>query len=221
MGGRRNFRAARCARCGVHDELCVCDRMPRVSLETRLLLVQNAHERNKPTNTGRLAALMLENSQMLHYAVRGEVFDPTPLESEALDYLLVFHREGEQEQLSPQTDWGGGGRTRALVFLDGTWAQCSRMSRRVPGLEKMRTVSLPPGPPSPWRVRGETHPDRLSTLEAIIRAIELVEGPAPAAIMREWFYLVTARLMFMKAMLRSPEVPPEWLATGPSASDAE
>lgn len=210
MGGRRNFRAERCEGCGLHLPLCVCDRMPRVRLSTRVVIVQNNHERTKPTNTGRLAALMLENSELSFYAVRGETFDPSPLQRPGLDYALVFHRETDTPVLSPTDPPPVAGKTRALVFLDGTWAQCSRMSRRVPVVRDMPAYALPSGPASPWSVRGETHPERLSTLEAILRALELVEDPAAIEALRDWFYLVTAGQLYMKNKLPSPEVPTEW-----------
>jgi DTW domain-containing protein YfiP len=186
--------------------------MPKIETRTRVILVQNDHERTKPTNTGRLAHLMLSNSRLLRYAVRGQTFDPAPLCDPDTDYFLIFHRDEDQAELSPESLESGPDRERALVFLDGTWAQCSRMSHRVPGLERMRVLSLPPGPRSPWRVRAETHPDRMSTLEAIIRAVEIVEGAEPARQMRAWFYRVTAAMMYMKAMLPRPDMPDEWAA---------
>lgn len=186
--------------------------MPRVELATHVVLVQNDHERTKPTNTGRLVDLMLSNCQLLRYAVRGEVFDPSPLCDPATDYFLIFHRAEEPPALTRDDCLSPPGRTRALVFLDGTWAQCSRMSHRVPGLADMPMRSLPPGPPSPWRVRAETHPDRMSTAEAVIRAVEIAEGPEAARRMRAWFYRVTAGLMYMKSMLARPEMPEAWAA---------
>ncbi len=212
MGGRRNFRAQRCPACGLHIPLCLCASMPRLRLETHVVLVQNNHERNKPTNTGRLASLMLDASERLFYGVRGEPFDPSPLLDPGTDYWLIFHRPERSRILTRDRVVARPGRRRALVFLDGTWAQCSRMSRRIAALESMPMLALPPGPPSPWRVRGETHPERMSTLEAVIRALEIVEGPGPARRMREWFYAVTARTMYMKSMLPSPELPSEWAA---------
>jgi DTW domain-containing protein YfiP len=186
--------------------------MPRVSLTTRVVLVQNNHERTKPTNTGRLAALMLDNSELCFYAVRGESFDPTPLQRPELDYALVFHRESATPILSRTNPAPVPGKTRTLVFLDGTWAQCSRMSRRVTAVQDMPAYALPPGPPSPWAVRGETHPDRLSTLEAVLRALELVEDTDAVETMRDWFDLVTAGQLYMKNKLPSPSVPDEWRA---------
>lgn len=210
MGGRRNFRADRCEACGLHPDLCLCADMPRVELQTRIVLVQNDHERTKPTNSGRLVHLMLPDSRLLRYAVRGETFDPSPLRDPEIDYFLIFHRAEEPPALTREECVPRRDRRRALVFLDGTWAQCSRMSHRVPGLADMPMRSLPPGPPSPWQVRAETHPDRMSTAEAVIRAVEIVEGAAPALQMRRWFYRVTAGMMYMKSMLPDPQMPASW-----------
>lgn len=99
----------------------------------------------------------------------------------------------------------------ALIVLDGTWAQCARMSRKTPALRRMPTFSVPPGPPSHWGVREETDEARLSTLEAIIRAMALLEGPSPARVMQHHFDRVAARMLYMKGKLRSIAVPDTWV----------
>lgn len=98
----------------------------------------------------------------------------------------------------------------ALIVLDGTWAQCARMSRKTPALRRMPTFSVPPGPPSHWGVREEIDEARLSTLEAIIRAIALLEGPSPARVMQHYFDRVAARMLHMKAKQRTIDVPTAW-----------
>jgi DTW domain-containing protein YfiP len=99
-----------------------------------------------------------------------------------------------------------------IVLLDGTWAQCSRMSRRVPELLSMQAVALPDGLPSHWGVRRASDPSRLSSFEAAIRVIELCEGPRAALSMQTYFDRVAAAMLFMKSKLRTPEVPDEWIA---------
>jgi hypothetical protein len=195
--------------------------MPSVRTEARIVIVQNRHELHKPTNTGRLARHLLVDSVLLTFGERERAFDFAPLLDPTLDLRLVFHREEPTAALA-RDEPTRPGRRRGLVFLDGTWGQCSRMSRRIEALREVPVRVLPPGPTSPWRVRRETHPQRLSTLEAIIRAIAVVEGEAPAAVLRAWFHRVTARLMFMKGMLPSPEVPAAWVESGsdqPRAAD--
>lgn len=215
MSGKRKNSLARCEQCGVHQHLCVCEFLPQVSLGTgvSMLVVQNNHERNKPTNTGRLVERVIEQAQIIHYAVRGESFDPTPLRREGVDYRVIFPRDDATE-LSSEQARPVGGRELCWVILDGTWGQCSRMSRRVPGLSDMPAYSLPSGPPGHWGVRKADDPSRISTFEAVMRLVEVVHGDAAARPMHDFFDRLAAAMLFMKGKLRSPEVPAQWPVVG-------
>ena len=83
------------------------------------------------------------------------------------------------------------------------------MARRVPVVQDLPCVVLPPGPPSIW-VRAQHDERGLSTFEAALRLLELVEGIDVIRPLREAFEIVTARLLFMKGRLRTPDVPREW-----------
>src|ERR1041385_2683117 len=65
----------RCPDCCLHRSLCLCAMIPRVVTRTRVVLVMHQLELNKPTNTGRLAARCLPNSEVL---VRGLSAQPLP-----------------------------------------------------------------------------------------------------------------------------------------------
>lgn len=229
---QRRFAAERCAECGVHPQLCVCDQRPWLDLETALLIVRSNKERNKPTNTARMLPQMLHNAELVHYGARvreygGEredEFDASVLTRPERDYLLMFPRVEDPEGPSPkpapilnaellaERRAARPGAMLTIVLLDGTWAQCSRMSRRVPELMSMQAVALPEGLPSHWGVRMASDPSRLSSFEAAIRVIELCEGPRAALSMQTYFDRVAAAMLFMKSKLRSPEVPAEWIA---------
>jgi DTW domain-containing protein YfiP len=221
---QRRFAAERCAECGVHPQLCVCAQRPWLDLETALLIVRSNKERNKPTNTARMLPQMLRNAELVHHGERGVEFDASVLTRPERDYLLIFPRvddpEGPTPKPAPILDAELLAARRAarpdamltIVLLDGTWAQCSRMSRRVPELMSMQAVALPEGLPSHWGVRMASDPSRLSSFEAAIRVIELCEGPRAALSMQTYFDRVAAAMLFMKSKLRTPEVPDEWVA---------
>ena len=76
-------------------------------------------------------------------------------------------------------------------------------------MKDLRCVALPPGPPSIW-VRTQHDPRGVSTFEAALRVLELREPPEVADALRRAFEVVTARLLFMKGRLRSPDVPERW-----------
>lgn len=214
VGGQRQFRAERCADCGVHTELCVCPLRPHLDLATRVVVVQHNRDRNKPTNTGRHVPAVLRNADITRYAVRGAEFDPAPLLDPAYDYALLFHRaEGDPVPGVPELgldELRAASRPRAIVVLDGTWAQASRMSRRIPEVARLPTFTLPSGPPSIYTVRTRQDPERLCTFEAVTRIVAAIEGEAPARAMQRWFNELTARLLFMKGRLPKPVVPSEW-----------
>jgi DTW domain-containing protein YfiP len=63
-----------------------------------------------------------------------------------------------------------------LIVPDGTWRQASKVRKRLRGLDDVPCVTLPPGPPSRYRLRFESRDDGLATIEAIARAFGILEG---------------------------------------------
>jgi DTW domain-containing protein YfiP len=211
---QRKKRAGRCEGCGLHHALCLCARFPRAEVETPLVVVQHIRERFKPTNTGRLLQQMVSGVALTHFGMREPPFDASALQRTDVRFHILFPREDATE-LSP----GNVAQMRAelqpgqrlgFVLLDGTWHQCSRMSRRVPVVDTLPCVSLPPGPPSRWGVRTQHDVRGLSTFEAGMRLLAALEGEAVAAPLREIFFELAARLQYMKGSLRQPVVPDDW-----------
>jgi len=64
----------------------------------------------------------------------------------------------------------------ALVLLDGTWPQARCLYRDNPWLWSLPHVRLTPERPGRYRVRGEPGPHCLSTLEAGVAALCMLEG---------------------------------------------
>jgi DTW domain-containing protein YfiP len=183
----------------------VCELLPRVRFATPIVIVQHVRERFKPTNTARLFARMAPETVVLSYGLAHPPFDPTPLEDRSVEWHLLFPREGApvlDPRKCPTAD-----RRLGLVVLDGTWTQCARMSRRVPGVLGLPSFSLPDGPPSIWTVRTQRQANGLSTFEAALRAIELVEGSAVVLPVLQAFAWVTARVLRLKGKRPSFEVP--------------
>ncbi|NVB39498.1 DTW domain-containing protein [Pseudenhygromyxa sp. WMMC2535] len=220
--GQRRFVAERCPDCGLHAHLCACAERPQITLGTEIVVLQNNRERNKPTNTGRMIPQLLTHSQLVYYGARDEPWRGEVLARPGREVLLIFPRvddpEGPNPRPAPSLDAASAasfaGKPLTLVLLDGTWAQCSRMSRRVPELAALPAWGLSEAPGSDgghWGVRTASEPGRLSSFEAAIRLVELFEGPAPALRMQVYFDLIAARMLHMKAKLSAPEVPGAWI----------
>lgn len=71
------------------------------------------------------------------------------------------------------------GRARVLVALDGTWSQAKNMLRRSKLLNSINKVSLSPVRPSAYEFRRQPRPECLSTLEAVVESLRVLEAIEP------------------------------------------
>ncbi len=155
----------------MHGSLCLCALIPRIETRTRLVLVIHRYEDRKPTNTGRLAAECLRNSEVV---VRGHETQPSgPLTFPVgAQHVLLF----PHPDAVPIERFATSPRAVTLVVPDGTWRQASKVRNRVPGLRDIPCVSLPRGALSNYRLRVDAHEEGLATIEAIGRGLRVLEG---------------------------------------------
>ena len=188
----------RCKGCMMHMSMCLCSLFEaKLETRTRVLLVIHRAEIRKPTNTGHLATKCLVNSSVL---VRGNEEEPT----EAIDFgdsepVLLFPHDGVTELVPvdhPVT----------LIVPDGNWRQASKVRARVPGLKDVRCVTLPPGPPSIYRLRTEAHDHGLATAEAIARAMGILEGPHVHDALMHVFRTMVERTLWIRVTIPASEV---------------
>jgi DTW domain-containing protein YfiP len=158
--------AGRCSRCYLPTRLCLCAEVPRIDTRTAFLVIRHNKEKEKSTNTARMAALALLRCEVLTYGAPGEPFDTSVLEAPDTWLLFPGAQPPAPEAPPPQR----------LVVLDGSWGQARRMVQRVPVLRRLPGLTLPPPLPDTRRLRRPPHPEGMSTLEAIAGALALLEG---------------------------------------------
>lgn len=180
----------RCITCRLHVHACVCAEIVRVETTTRVVVVMHHTEARRSTNTGRLALACLPNSE-LH--LRGVPGAPETLALEPRRERLVLFPHEDAEVLTQRPT---GAPPVTLVVPDGTFRQASKVRARVEGLESTRAVRLPPGAPSRYRLRAFPHAHALSTIEAIGRALTILEGDPTAeeALTRVFLRMVSRTL---------------------------
>jgi DTW domain-containing protein len=198
---RRGNAALRCPRCRMHGSLCVCALIPRLETRTRLTLIIHRFEDRKPTNTGRLAAECLTNSEVL---VRGHEAQPSEAfrAPEGSRAVVLFPYEGAR----PLTDFAGTREPVTLVVPDGNWRQASKVHKRVPGLRDLPCATLPPGAPSRYRLRAEAHEEGLATIEAIARAFGILEGAHVQAALEQVFRVMVERTLWARGEATAEDV---------------
>ncbi len=198
---RRANAHLRCSRCRMHGSLCVCALIHRIATRTRLVLVIHRIEARKPSNTGRLAVECLPNSEVW---VRGHADAPSaPLEIDAgSDPVFLFPHEGA----GSLADLARSPRPVTLIVPDGTWRQASKVRQRVPGLRDVPCVSLPPDVRSVYRLRAEAHDHGLATIEAIARAMGILEGVHVRRALEHVFRAMVERTLWSRGEIATENV---------------
>lgn len=161
-----------CARCQRPLSLCLCALIPRLESRTRVLLLQHPSERRHPLNTARLAALGLVNAQL----EIGDQFPQLPRWLEGHEPWLLF--PGPAAVSVDQLPSAASAESpRLLVIPDGTWRKARLLLHANPLLAALPRLTLPTGPASRYRVRKAPAPEALSTVEAVVAALNVLEAP--------------------------------------------
>lgn len=155
---------------------CYCAHVTPIPTQTRVVVLQHPRERHKAIGTARIAALCLPNAEILvgydfeHDArVRSLLADPAA--PAVLLYPSPDARDLRSDPLKgPVT----------LVLLDGTWSQARSLLRDNAWLQRLPRVAFAPDAPSEYRIRREPREDFVSTIEALVHALGLLEDGDPA-----------------------------------------
>jgi DTW domain-containing protein YfiP len=162
----------RCPRCLRPQAVCLCALIPALPSRTRVLILQHPSEVSHALNTARLAALGLLNAELLV----GEIFEDLHARLNPPGYracLLFPDDRASALQPCPAAD-----EPALLVVPDGTWRKARKLLHLNPLLATLPRVGLAQPEASRYRLRKAPGPGALSTIEAITRALEVLEAPA-------------------------------------------
>ena len=198
---RRLLAEHRCPRCEIRKPLCFCDRIPSIDLQTRLIILMHTAEEVLTSNTARLAGKALTNSEVRIRGRKNQRMSTDGFVREGSSSLLLFpspfaaelNAEFVARLAKPVT----------LLVPDGSWVQTKRFVRRDPAFVGIQHVKLPPGPPSEYRLRVQSHESGLCTLEAIARAIGILESPEAQAQLEALLKVMVERTLLSRGALRN------------------
>ncbi|WPC03705.1 DTW domain-containing protein [Pseudomonas benzenivorans] len=163
-----------CPRCCRPLDHCLCALIPRLDSHTRVLILQHPSEVGHALNTARLAALGLGNAELRV----GEVLEGLPQLLAQPGYRPCLLFPGEGAQPLAQFAEAGQGTPPLLVVPDGTWRKARKLLHLNPALAALPRVALPQGLSSRYRLRKAPMPGALSSIEAIVQALDILEAPA-------------------------------------------
>ncbi|OEC35377.1 DTW domain-containing protein YfiP [Pseudomonas cuatrocienegasensis] len=181
-----------CPRCQRPLTHCLCALIPDIDSRTRVLILQHPSETTHALNTARLAALGLRNAQLCV----GEVFDDLAqwLEQPGYRPCLLFPGDEAQVLTVPaKTDT-----PLLLVVPDGTWRKARKLLHLNPILAALPRVRLSAVGASRYRLRKAPEAGALSTIEAIVEALQVLEAPSTfEALLRPFDALIEGQIAAM------------------------
>ena len=206
-----------CRRCERPQSVCLCADLVEVDTQARILILQHPRESSVRIGTARLAELAFKNA-VRHVgvefagcaAVRQALNDP-----EAPAILLYPGKDARSLELCAPRH------PVTLVVVDGTWWQAAKIFKRNPELRSLPRYALNPAAPSRYRIRREPAAHCVSTIEAIVAAVTILEGDDGAArfALRAFDTLVEHQLRFARERRARRHVARKQGARRPSASE--
>lgn len=158
-----------CERCSRPQSNCLCALIPHLPSRTRVLILQHPDEQRHALNTARFASLGLQNAQL---QVCERIDATLAADLDDGDSWLLFPGADAQ----PLQAMAARPKPQRLVVPDGSWRKARKLLHLNPALAALPRVCLPEGLPSRYRLRKAPSVGALSTIEAIVTALNVLEG---------------------------------------------
>jgi len=169
---------------------CLCSLFPSLASRTQVLILQHPSESGHALNTARLVARGLSTAELRV----GELFGDLP--DDGIRNYLLFPGEDDV----PLASLAASAEPVRLIVPDGTWRKARKLLHLNPGLASLPRVALPEGLVSRYRLRKAPMPGALSTLEAVVTALNTLEGEGRFdALLRPFEALIEAQIEAMGA----------------------
>ena len=193
-----------CPACRLPGWLCVCAHAPRVATRTSLLLIVHVHDMGRTSNTARLLALAIRDVTLVGHGGLPVPPDPASHVPAGATPVVLFPGRGART-LTPEL-LATLPSPPALVVPDGNWKQTGRMVKRLPLLAGAVKVALPVRTFTGSALRRNRPGGRMSTYEAVVQALAILEGEAVAETLLDFYRRATDRMLLVRGKLRLGDV---------------
>ncbi|MBN2790664.1 MAG: DTW domain-containing protein [Candidatus Delongbacteria bacterium] len=180
-----------CPLCRLYKDICICSEIKKFNLDTRISILMHNKEKRKVSNTAKIAYLTLNNCNLV---TKGEKDVNTDINSiiSSQHINIVLYPDASKElnrELLQNFD-----KPVNLIVLDGNYNQAGKMFRSDIALQKAIKVRLPLGQIRKDQLRSPVHPEQVSTIEAVINALEIIGDTEANEHMEYLFGELTLRL---------------------------
>lgn len=171
----RGFRTKRCAFCLLPEHLCLCDTIIAQEAKSQFCLLMYDTEVMKPSNTGKLIADVLPNTQAF-------LWSRTQPEQALLEIIkaperqayIVFPETYASNERIVYNQLPINSKPPLFILLDGTWSEARKMFRKSPYLDLLPIFSLNKASKCEYKLRHAAREDQHCTAEVAASILEQV-----------------------------------------------
>ena len=164
-----------CSQCFRPPSLCYCHALVQITNTTKVVIIQHPLEEKHPFNTGRIAQLCLTNCEFIvAETLAGNELTkilnvPSVLLYPSLEWLPKVAEINNDPQLALKT-------IQQLIVIDANWKKSKKILHLHPQLQQLPRINLDGDCHSLYAIRKTSMQNGLSTLESIVKAMNLLEA---------------------------------------------
>lgn len=166
----KNSPRPKCNRCLRPLTHCLCHHISELANRIQVLVLQHPDESKHPLNTARLAVLGLKNAELWV----GESFPQLEDRLKTVDLACLLFPAQAHSEIQPVAAIAAEV-TSMLIVPDGTWRNVRKIIKTNPSLSTLPHLGLALDQPSHYRIRKTREIAAVSTIEAIVRALTVLE----------------------------------------------
>jgi DTW domain-containing protein YfiP len=162
-----------CPECDFLKSRCLCDTLKVIPNHTAIIVLQHPTESKHPLNTVRIMKKSFKDISVLV----GEDFTQDLKLNTILshpDNVVGLLYPGEHAGIL-SSDLQSSQAITHLILIDGTWRKAKKIFMLSKNLHNTLMLKLSPEEKSDYRIRKAPTPDSLSTLEASVEALKILE----------------------------------------------
>ncbi|MFV8782530.1 tRNA-uridine aminocarboxypropyltransferase [Microbulbifer sp. SA54] len=162
-----------CPTCQRPLKVCYCSALVHIPSRIKVLIIQHPLEQKHPFNTGRMAHLCLDNSELIvaeHFSDAELTLLLKPRSALLYPSLSWLPEAEPVEPGTPQAEM-----LEQLVVIDATWRKSKKMLHLHPVLQQLPRVSFEGELSSNYQIRHSSLENSLSTIESIVMAMRKLE----------------------------------------------
>lgn len=168
-----------------------------------MIILMHTLEQVLTTNTAKLVHRSLTNSEVQVHGRKDERLSAASFHEEGRIPLLLYP-SGHATELTSEFVASLPGPV-TLIVPDANWRQTNKFVRREPALAGIPHVRIPAGPPTEYHLRVQPHEEGVCTLEAVARAIGIIESPDAQSKLELLLRVMVERTLWSRGKLRAHE----------------